>query len=116
MVVVDRVDAIVKPSRCGEQMYDPAVTLTDPPEGYGEWVADLKERIHSLRCGPKAQLSNKKDPYRLDFLGVGYDIQSTDANGWIHYIEVRGHTEGSATTRSYNETWRDYWGRGGDPS
>lgn len=93
----------------------------------------------------------------------GYDIQSTDTNGFVHYIEVKGRIEGSdiftittneitfaqtqadrhrlalvevsttdaahdqlryvtdafthlepsATTRSYNEVWRDYWERGG---
>lgn len=95
----------------------------------------------------------------------GYDIQSLDADGRIHYIEVKGRVEGSdtftvttnevtfaqtqgdrhrlalvlvspdgekrdrlryvldafthiepsATTRSYNEEWRDYWDRGGPP-
>jgi hypothetical protein len=95
----------------------------------------------------------------------GYDIQSTDQSGFVHYIEVKGrieasdtftittneitfaqtqgdrhrlalvevstngaasdqlryvrdaftHLEPSATTRSYNEVWRDYWERGGPP-
>lgn len=106
-----------------------------------------------------------REPVEMPFNNPGYDIQSTDANGLIHYIEVKGrivgsdtftittnevtfaqtqgerhrlalvevspngpgndrlryvsdafaHLEPSATTRSYNETWRDYWDRGGPP-
>ena len=106
-----------------------------------------------------------REPVEMPRNNPGYDIQSTDQNGFIHYIEVKGriagsdtftittneitfaqtqgerhqlalvevstsgagrdqlryvsdaftHLEPSATTRSYNEVWRDYWERGGPP-
>lgn len=106
-----------------------------------------------------------REPVEMPRSNPGYDIQSTDQNGFVHYIEVKGRIEGSetftvtaneitfaqtqgdrhrlalvevstsgadhdqlcyvsdafthlepsATTRSYNEVWRDYWERGGPP-
>ncbi|PPH37212.1 type III restriction endonuclease subunit R [Rathayibacter sp. AY1E3] len=106
-----------------------------------------------------------REPIEMPRNNPGYDIQSTDRSGFIHYIEVKGRIEGSdtftittneitfaltqgerhrlalvevsvsgpeqdrlryvsdafthlepsATTRSYNEVWRDYWDRGGPP-
>lgn len=106
-----------------------------------------------------------RDPVEMPRNNPGYDIRSTDQNGFVHYIEVKGRVEGSdtftittseitfaqtqgerhrlalvevstsgavhdqlryvgdafthlepsATTRSYNELWRDYWDRGGPP-
>lgn len=106
-----------------------------------------------------------RTPREMPRNNPGYDIQSFDADGRIHYIEVKGRIEGSdtftittnevtfaqtqgdrhrlalvlvspdgekrdrlryvldafthiepsATTRSYNEEWRDYWDRGGPP-
>ena len=106
-----------------------------------------------------------REPIEMPRNNPGYDIQSTDQNGLVHYIEVKGrivgsetftvttneitfaqtqgerhrlalvevstsgasldqlryttdafaHLEPSATTRSYNEAWRDYWERGGPP-
>ena len=106
-----------------------------------------------------------RSPREMPRNNPGYDIQSFDAEGRIHYIEVKGriagsdtftittnevtfaqtqgdrhrlalvrvspvgedhddlryildafaHIEPSATTRSYNEVWRDYWDRGGSP-
>ncbi len=106
-----------------------------------------------------------RSPREMPKNNPGYDIQSFDLDGRIHYIEVKGRTEGSdtftittnevtfaqtqgdrhrlalvlvspdgekrdrlryvldafthiepsATTRSYNEEWRDYWDRGGPP-
>jgi len=104
-----------------------------------------------------------RTPHEMPTNNPGYDIQSFDAEGRIHYIEVKGRIEGSdtftittnevtfaqtqgdrhrlalvlvspdgekrdqlryvldafahiepsATTRSYNEEWRNYWDRGG---
>lgn len=106
-----------------------------------------------------------RTPHEMPRNNPGYDIQSFDPDGHIHYIEVKGRIEGSdtftittnevtfaqtqgdrhrlalvlvspdgekwdrlryvldafthiepsATTRSYNEEWRDYWDRGGPP-
>ena len=106
-----------------------------------------------------------REPIEMPRNNPGYDIQSTDQNGLVHYIEVKGrivgsetftvttneitfaqtqgdrhrlalvevstsgadndqlryvrdaftHLEPPATTRSYNEAWRDYWERGGPP-
>lgn len=106
-----------------------------------------------------------RDPLEMPRNNPGYDVRSTDPQGFIHYIEVKGRIEGSdtftittneitfaqtqgerhrlalvevstrgaahdqfryvanafthlepsATTRSYNEVWRDYWERGGPP-
>lgn len=106
-----------------------------------------------------------RTPHEMPRNNPGYDIQSLDPDGRIHYIEVKGriqgsdtftittnevtfaqtqgdrhrlalvlvspdgekrdrlryvldaftHIEPSATTRSYNEEWRDYWDRGGPP-
>ena len=106
-----------------------------------------------------------REPVEMPRNNPGYDIQSTDQSGFIHYVEVKGRIEGSdtftittneitfaqtqgerhrlalvevstsgaahdqlryvgdafthlepsATTRSYNEVWRDYWDRGGPP-
>ncbi|WRS29197.1 helicase-related protein [Actinomycetaceae bacterium MB13-C1-2] len=112
-----------------------------------------------------AELDLGRQPTEMPHNNPGYDIQSMDSNGFIHYIEVKGRIEGSdtftittneitfaqtqgdrhrlalvevsadgkdrdriryvsdafdhlepsATTRSYNEVWRDYWDRGGPP-
>ena len=112
-----------------------------------------------------AERSLGRMPVEMPRNNPGYDIQSTDQNGFVHYIEVKGRIEGSdtftittneitfaqtqgdrhrlalvevstngatndqlhyvsdafthlepsATTRSYNEVWRDYWERGGPP-
>lgn len=106
-----------------------------------------------------------RNPVEMPRNNPGYDIASTDGQGRIHYIEVKGRIEGSetftittnevtfahtqgdrhrlalvevsaqsstldrlryvrhafshlepsATTRSYNEVWADYWARGGPP-
>ncbi|WP_434968844.1 helicase-related protein [Microbacterium sp. bgisy207] len=106
-----------------------------------------------------------RTPHEMPRNNPGYDIQSFDPDGRIHYIEVKGRIEGSdtftittnevtfaqtqgdrhrlalvlvspdgekrdrlryvmdafthiepsATTRSYNEEWHDYWDRGGPP-
>lgn len=112
-----------------------------------------------------AERSLGREPVEMPRNNPGYDIQSTDQSGFVHYIEVKGRIEGSdtftittneitfaqtqgdrhrlalvevstsgapsdqlryvsdafthlepsATTRSYNEVWRDYWERGGAP-
>ncbi|MBF6276372.1 MULTISPECIES: helicase-related protein [Nocardia] len=112
-----------------------------------------------------AERSLGRTPIEMPRNNPGYDIQSIDSDGRIHYIEVKGrvvgsdtftitanevtfaqtqvdrhrlalvlvspegaehdelryitnaftHLEPSATTRSYNEKWRDYWFRGGPP-
>src|SRR5699024_9533706 len=106
-----------------------------------------------------------REPIEMPRNNPGYDIQSTDRQGNVYYIEVKGRIEGSdtftittneitfaqtqgerhrlalvevstkgavqdqlryvrdafahlepsATTRSFNELWRDYWERGGLP-
>lgn len=113
----------------------------------------------------RAERALGRDPVEMPRNNPGYDIASTDAQGRIHYIEVKGRIEGSdtftittnevsfaltqedrhrlalvevsphgavgdrlrylchafshlepsATTRSYNELWADYWNRGGPP-
>lgn len=104
-----------------------------------------------------------REPLEMPRNHPGYDIQSTDTQGLVYYLEVKGriagsdtftittneitfaqtqgdrhrlalvevstsdpeqdqlryvsdafsHLEPSATTRSYNEVWLDYWERGG---
>ena len=112
-----------------------------------------------------AERSLGRSPEEMARNNPGYDIRSTDAEGRVFYIEVKGRIEGSDTftittnevtfaqtqgnrhrlalvsvsttgathdqlryvtgafdhmepsdtTRSLNEDWRDYWGRGTEP-
>lgn len=126
-----------------------------------ERLEEVERRaVEAVLCAERALGRN---PVEMPRNNPGYDIASTDGQGRIHYIEVKGRIEGSdtftittnevtfahtqgerhrlalvevsaqssthdrlryvrhafshlepsATTRSYNELWADYWARGG---
>ncbi|MST63618.1 helicase-related protein [Schaalia hyovaginalis] len=126
-----------------------------------ERLEEVERRaVEAVLCAERALGRN---PVEMPRNNPGYDIASTDGQGRIHYIEVKGRIEGSetftittnevtfahtqgdrhrlalvevsaqsstldrlcyvrhafshlepsATTRSYNEVWADYWARGG---
>ena len=53
------------------------------------------------------------DRHRLALVEVS---TSGADNDQLRYVsDAFTHLEPSATTRSYNEVWRDYWERGGPP-
>lgn len=54
------------------------------------------------------------DRHRLALVEVSSDGAKND--GLRYVTDAFGHIEPSATTRSYNEVWRDYWQRGGPPN
>lgn len=42
-------------------MSDTLASLTTPPEGYGEWLADLKSRIHNVQATAPSWRKNHSD-------------------------------------------------------
>lgn len=141
-----------------------AMLAGEPPAGARTSRVDEVER-RAVEAVFAAERRLGRRPSEMPRNNPGYDVQSMDADGRIHYIEVKGriagadtftittnevtfaqtqgdrhrlalvevspvgpecdqlryvadafsHLEPSATTRSYNETWRDYWTRGGSP-
>jgi ERCC4-related helicase len=53
------------------------------------------------------------DRHRLALVEVSVDGAARDQLRYVR--DAFSHIEPSATTRSYNEVWRDYWERGGPP-
>lgn len=143
-----------------------ALLVTDAePEAqtFARQTAEVERRAVDAVLAAERALG--REPVEMPRNNPGYDIQSTDRNGFVHYIEVKGRIEGSdtftittneitfaqtqgdrhrlalvevstsgadndrlryvsdafthlepsATTRSYNEVWRNYWERGGPP-
>lgn len=133
------------------------------PQTFARQTEEVERRAVDAVLAAERALG--REPVEMPRNNPGYDIQSTDENGFVHYIEVKGriedsdtftittneitfaqtqgdrhrlalvevstsgpeqdqlryvsdafaHLEPSATTRSYNEVWRDYWERGGPP-
>jgi hypothetical protein len=55
-------------------------SLTTPPEGYGEWLIDLKGRIHNAQ--QRATLAVNRELVQL-YWQIGNDILSRQAQqGW----------------------------------
>lgn len=61
-------------------MSDTSINLTEPPEGYGAWLAELKHRIHSAQ--QRATLAVNQELIAL-YWQIGRDILSRQAEqGW----------------------------------
>ena len=61
-------------------MSDTPVSLTTPPEGYGDWLADLKGRIHNAQ--QRATLAVNRELVQL-YWQIGNDILTRQAQqGW----------------------------------
>ena len=133
------------------------------PQTFARQTEEVERRAVDAVLAAERALG--REPVEMPRNNPGYDIQSSDDQGFVHYIEVKGRIEGSdtftittneitfaqtqgnrhrlalvevstsgqeqdqlryvsdafahlepsATTRSYNEVWRDYWERGGPP-
>lgn len=133
------------------------------PQTFARQTEEVERRAVDAVLAAERTLG--RTPVEMPRNNPGYDIRSTDTQGFVHYIEVKGRIEGSdtftittneitfaqtqgdrhrlalvevstsgperdqlryvsdafahlepsATTRSYNEVWRDYWERGGQP-
>ncbi|WP_370894001.1 helicase-related protein [Janibacter sp. GXQ6167] len=151
----------------GAALVIPSALLVTDPEPEAQTFARQTEEVErrAVDAVLAAERALGREPVEMPRNNPGYDIQSTDRNGFVHYIEVKGRIEGSdtftittneitfaqtqgerhrlalvevstngaahdllryvsdafthlepsATTRSYNEVWRDYWKRGGPP-
>ena len=61
-------------------MKDKPVSLTQTPEGYGDWLAELKNRIHTAR--QRATLAVNRELILL-YWQIGKDILARqNAQGW----------------------------------
>ena len=76
----------VNPGNCGTLLTDlsyarqGARALTDPPEGYADWLADLKARIHAAQ--QRAVLAVNTELLRL-YWQIGREILDRQARqGW----------------------------------
>jgi len=133
------------------------------PQTFARQTEEVERRAVDAVLAAERALG--REPVEMPRNNPGYDVQSTDNQGFVHYIEVKGRIEGSdtftittneitfaqtqgdrhrlalvevstsgseqdqlryvtdafahlepsATTRSYNEVWRDYWERGEPP-
>lgn len=151
----------------GAALVIPSDLLATDDEPAAQTFARQTEEVErrAVEAVLAAERALRRMPVEMPRNNPGYDIRSTDQNGFIHYIEVKGRIEGSdtftittneitfaqtqgeryrlalvevstsgaahdllryvgdafthlepsATTRSYNEVWRDYWDRGGPP-
>lgn len=142
----------------------PSSALVPDPEPEAQALARHTEQVErrAVDAVLAAERALGRHPEEMARNNPGYDIRSTDAQGNVYYLEVKGriagaetftittnevtfaqtqgerhrlalvavspdgdqlryvrdafsHLEPSATTRSYNEVWRDYWNRGGSP-
>ncbi|HJE84613.1 MAG TPA: DUF3883 domain-containing protein, partial [Corynebacterium amycolatum] len=140
-----------------------AVDESHAPKTFARQTEEVERRAVEAVLAAERKLG--REAIEMPRNNPGYDIRSTDSQGNLYYIEVKGRIEGSdtftittneitfaqtqgerhrlalvevsissaeqdqlryvrdafthlepsATTRSYNELWRDYWGRGGLP-
>ena len=140
-----------------------AVDESHAPKTFARQTEEVERRAVEAVLAAERKLGRKA--IEMPRNNPGYDIRSTDSQGNLYYIEVKGRIEGSdtftitaneitfaqtqgerhrlalvevstggaeqdqlryvrdafthlepsATTRSFNELWRDYWGRGGQP-
>ncbi|WCC80378.1 helicase-related protein [Cutibacterium equinum] len=145
----------------------PSALLATGAESEARAVARQTEEVErrAVDAVLAAERELGREPVEMPRNNPGYDIRSTDDQGFVHYIEVKGRIEGSdtftittneitfaqtqgdrhrlalvevsadgpqrdelryvsdafthlepsATTRSYNEVWGDYWERGDPP-
>ena len=100
-------------------MRDKPIRLTDPPEGYGPWLADLKERIHSAQ--QRASLAVNRELVGL-YWQIGRDILARQAaQGWgakvierlahdlrTAFPEMKGFSRANLMyMRAFAEAWPD---------
>lgn len=100
-------------------MKDKPVSLTQPPEGYGDWLVELKNRIHAAQ--QRATLAVNRELVLL-YWQIGHDILARQADqGWgAKVIERLSHDlknafpdmKGFSRTnllymRSFAEAWPD---------
>lgn len=148
----------------GAALVVPSALLSDGDAGdAARRTEEVERRAVALVLAAERALG--RDPVEMARNNPGFDVQSMDAGGRVHYIEVKGriagsevftitanevsfaqtqrdrhrlalvlvspdgpehdelryvtdaftHLEPSATTRSYNEEWDDYWRSGGPP-
>ena len=68
-------------------MSDQPISLTPPPDGYADWLADLKRRIHTAQ--QRATLAVNRE-LGLLYWQIGRDILARQAQqGWGAKVVVR---------------------------
>ena len=100
-------------------MSDHPIRLTDPPDGYGLWLAELKERIHSAR--QRASQAVNREMVQL-YWQIGRDILARQsAQGWgakvidrlardlrAAFPEMKGFSRANLMyMRAFAEAWPD---------
>ncbi len=100
-------------------MSDTPLRLTEPPEGYASWLADLKDRIHNAR--QRASLAVNRELVLL-YWQIGQDILARQAaQGWgakvierlsndLHaaFPEMKGFSRANLMyMRAFAEAWPD---------
>jgi predicted nuclease of restriction endonuclease-like (RecB) superfamily len=100
-------------------MSDTQISLMQPPEGYGDWLAELKQRIHTAQ--QKATLAVNRELVLL-YWQIGHDILARQAEqGWgakvierlahdLHnaFPEMKGFSRTNLLyMRSFAEAWPD---------
>ncbi|HBP6211816.1 TPA: DUF1016 domain-containing protein [Pseudomonas aeruginosa] len=100
-------------------MSDTPASLTTPPEGYGEWLAELKGRIHNAQ--QRATLAVNRELVQL-YWQIGNEILSRQAQlGWgakvierlahdlrTAFPEMRGFSRANLMyMRAFAEAWPD---------
>jgi hypothetical protein len=102
-------------SRC--RATTPATTSSPPTGGFVHYI-EVKGRIEgsdtfTITTNEITFAQTQGDRHRLALVEVS---TSGPDNDQLRYVsDAFTHLEPSATTRSYNEVWRDYWERGGPP-
>ena len=100
-------------------MSDKPVRLTSPPAGYGDWLADLKDRIHIAQ--QRATLAVNRELVLL-YWQIGRDILARQADqGWgakvidrlahdlrAAFPEMKGFSRANLMyMRAFAEAWPD---------
>lgn len=105
--------------RKGAGMNEPSVRLTEPPDGYADWLADLKDRIHTAQ--QRASLAVNRELVLL-YWQIGQDILARQAaQGWgakvierlskdlrASFPEMKGFSRANLMyMRAFAEAWPD---------
>jgi len=100
-------------------MSDTSASLTTPPEGYGEWLSDLKNRIHNAQ--QRATLAVNRELVHL-YWQIGNDVLTRQAQqGWgakvierlahdlrTAFPELKGFSRANLMyMRAFAEAWPD---------
>jgi len=100
-------------------MNEPSVRLTEPPDGYADWLADLKDRIHTAQ--QRASLAVNRELVLL-YWQIGQDILARQAaQGWgakvierlskdlrATFPEMKGFSRANLMyMRAFAEAWPD---------